>query len=197
MSKVGNPCPTLGQLLASRILYALLVGEKQYEIARARFCTQSCSKVGQLLVNSSPTPHPMGSCRGLPCSSRLATPEVSNSNSEFLRFSPCIWEATDLGNCLKSESSRKWLGEGAKGLLDPASKRPLALVQNGVAPVQKRVWMAQKTLRRPLLPGPKKSQKDLLDPPLTTFGDFPFLGNFPGPQHPNPVSPCISQKVGS
>ena len=64
MSKVGNPCPTLGQLLASRILYALLVGETQYEIARARFCTQSCSKVGQILVNSSPTPHPLGSCIG-------------------------------------------------------------------------------------------------------------------------------------
>ena len=47
-----GPCPTLGQLLASRILYALLVGEKQHEIARARFCTQSCSKVGQLLTNS-------------------------------------------------------------------------------------------------------------------------------------------------
>ena len=76
VSKVGNPRPTLGQLLASRILYVLLVGEKQHEIARARFCTQSCSKVGQLLVNSSPTPHPMGSCRGLPCSSPLATPDL-------------------------------------------------------------------------------------------------------------------------
>ena len=50
------------------------------------------------------------------------------------------WDAVDLGNCPKSKSSRKWLGEGAKGLLDPASKRPLALVRNGVAPVQKRVW---------------------------------------------------------
>ena len=47
VSEVGNPCPTLGQLLASRILYALLVGEKQHEIARARFRTQSCSNVGQ------------------------------------------------------------------------------------------------------------------------------------------------------
>ena len=65
---LANRCPTLGQLLASRMLHALLVGEKQHEIAKARFCTQSCSKVGQLLVNSSPTPHPMGSCRGLPCS---------------------------------------------------------------------------------------------------------------------------------
>ena len=34
-------------------------------------------------------------------------------------------------------------------------------------------------------PWAQKSQKDLLHPPLTTFGDFPFVGNFPGPQHPN------------
>ena len=59
VSEIGNPCPTLDQLLASRILYALLVGEKQHKIAMARFCTQSCSEVGQLLVNSSPTPHLM------------------------------------------------------------------------------------------------------------------------------------------
>ena len=52
---------------------------KTARIAQARFCTQSCSKVGQLLVNSSPTPHPMGSCRGLPCSSPLATPEQSRN----------------------------------------------------------------------------------------------------------------------
>ena len=72
---LANPCPTLGQLLASRILYALLVGRKQSEIARARFCTQSCSQVGQLLVNSSPTSHPVGSFRGLPCNSPVATPD--------------------------------------------------------------------------------------------------------------------------
>ena len=42
--KLANSCPTLGQLLASRILYTLLVGEKQHGISRARFCTQSCSK---------------------------------------------------------------------------------------------------------------------------------------------------------
>ena len=58
VSKVGSPCPTPGQLLASRISYALLVGEEQPEIARARFRTPSCPKVGPLLVNSSPTPHP-------------------------------------------------------------------------------------------------------------------------------------------
>ena len=39
------------------------------------FGLQSCSQVGHHLVKSSPTPHPIGSCRGLPCSSPLATPE--------------------------------------------------------------------------------------------------------------------------
>ena len=82
VSKVGHPYPTLGQLPTSRILYGLLVGEKQYEIARARFCTQSRSKVVQLLVNSSPTPHPMGSCRGLPCSSPLATPRLKRDRKQ-------------------------------------------------------------------------------------------------------------------
>ena len=33
-------------------------------------------------------------------------------------------------------------------------------------------------------PRAQRSQKDLLHPPLTTFGDVPFLGNFPSPQHP-------------
>ena len=56
-----------------RTLGLLLAGEKQHEIVKARFCTQSCSKVGQILVSSSPTPHPMRSCRGLPYNSPLAT----------------------------------------------------------------------------------------------------------------------------
>ena len=104
--KLANPYPILGQLLASRILYKLLPEEKQYEIAQARFCTQSCSKVGQLLVNSSPTPHPMGSCRGLPCNSPLATPDKAlrlyyeaqndyTNNSETILLcngSACNWK---------------------------------------------------------------------------------------------------------
>ena len=85
-----------------------------------------------------------------------------------------IWEAADLGNCPKRESSRKWLGEGAKGLLDPASKRPLALVQNGVAPVQKRVWVVQKTLGRPLLPGPKRVKKTFCTLAKYGFGEHGF-----------------------
>ena len=75
VSKVGQPLSNSWPTSSQPDLHALLVGEKQYEIAKARFFTQSCSKVGQLLVNSSPTPHPMGSCRGLPCNSPLATPE--------------------------------------------------------------------------------------------------------------------------
>ena len=53
-------------------LHALLVGEKQQEIARARFCIQSCSKVGQLLVKVGQL---LVNRRGLPCSSSLATSE--------------------------------------------------------------------------------------------------------------------------
>ena len=37
MSKVGNPCPTLGRLPASRILYALLVGENSTKSPRQDF----------------------------------------------------------------------------------------------------------------------------------------------------------------
>ena len=74
VSKVGNPCPTLGQHLASRILYAVLVAEKQLKTAKARFYTQSAQKLANSW--SIPTPHPMESCKGLPCSSPLATPET-------------------------------------------------------------------------------------------------------------------------
>ena len=48
VSKVGNLCPTLGQVIASRILYAFLVGETQHEIARADFLHRFTQK----LVNS-------------------------------------------------------------------------------------------------------------------------------------------------
>ena len=73
--KLAHPCPTLGQLLDTPFCTCFWSEKKQHEIARARFCTQSCSKVGQLLVHSSPTPHPMESCSGLPRNSPLATPE--------------------------------------------------------------------------------------------------------------------------
>ena len=51
-------------------------------------------------------------------------------------------------------------------------KPAFAPVQNGVAPVQEALC--------PLGP------KDLLHPPLSTFGNFPLSVNFPGPQLPNP-----------
>ena len=79
-------------------------------------------------------------------------------------FSNKRWEAADLANCPKSGSSRKWLGEGAKGLLDPASKRPLALVRNGVRCKRRFGWC--KRLLGDLCSLAQKSQKDLLHPPL-------------------------------
>ena len=76
VSKVGNPCPALGQLPASRILYALVVGKNSTKSPAQDFV----HRVAQKLVNpwSIPRqlpPHPMGSCRDLLCSSPLATPD--------------------------------------------------------------------------------------------------------------------------
>ena len=51
----------------------LLVGEEQYEIGPRQ---DFIHRVAQKLANSLPTSHPMGSCRGLPCNSPLATPEI-------------------------------------------------------------------------------------------------------------------------
>ena len=48
VSKVGNPCPTLGQLLVSRILYALLVGENSTKSPGQDFV----HRVAQKLANS-------------------------------------------------------------------------------------------------------------------------------------------------
>ena len=47
---------------------------------------------------------------------------------------PKFWE-----RARKLVNSQKWLGEGAKGLLSPGSENGVAPVQNGDAPVQKRV----------------------------------------------------------
>ena len=63
----------------------------------------------------------------------------------------------------------KWLGEGATGPLDPASKKPLALVRNGFAPVQKRFWVVQNRLSGVLC---SLHPKDLVHPSLTTFETF-------------------------
>ena len=70
--------------------------------------------------------------------------------------------------------------EGATGLLDPASKKPLAPERNGVALVQKRVRWCKRLLGDLCRLGPK----DVLHPPLTSFGDIPFSGSFLGARHP-------------
>ena len=47
---------------------------------------------------------------------------------------PCHtkWEATDLANGPKKENSKKWLGEGATVLVDPAGKKPLHCCDMGL-----------------------------------------------------------------
>ena len=46
--------------------------------------------------------------------------------------------------------------EGAKGRLDPAIEKPLALVQNGAAPMHERFRKVQETLGRPWLPAARR-----------------------------------------
>ena len=107
MSKVANSCPTLGQLLDSRILdFVCTRGKRQAPRNRqGNILNTELLKVGQLLINSSPIPHPMGSCRGLPCNSPLATPECfslgggsENACGEGCcgMFSPVPWFFTPL-----------------------------------------------------------------------------------------------------
>ena len=71
----------------------------------------------------------------------------------------------------KIGNSRKWLREGAKGLLDSGSEKSLALVQNRVAPVQNRFRKVQETLGRPLLPGCERP----FAPSRNHFGEFPIF----------------------
>ena len=70
----------------------------------------------------------------------------------------------------KIGNPRKWLRDNAKGLLNPGSEKPLALVlvQNRIAPVQNRLRKVQETLGRPLLPGSKT-------PSCNPFWEFPIL----------------------
>ena len=74
--------------------------------------------------------------------------------------------------------------------LDPASKKPLALVRIGVAPVLKRFCVVQSTLGDLCSLGPR----DLSHPPLTTFRDFPFLRQFPSPGFPTTKGTLSSKK---
>ena len=71
--------------------------------------------------------------------------------------------------------SQQWLGEGAKGILRPGSENGLALVQNGVAPVQTGFGWCKRLLGDFCSLG----LKYLLHPLLTTFGNSPFSGSLP------------------
>ena len=62
VSKVGTSCPTLGQLLASRILYALLVGETARN-RQGKILYTELLKSWSTLAHVSPISIYMGSCR--------------------------------------------------------------------------------------------------------------------------------------
>ena len=94
-----------------------------------------------------------------------------------------LWHRTDFF----TPTPRQWLGEGAKGLWDPPSKRPLALMRNGLHRCKRGLggakdsWetfapWAQKESERPFAPSPNH------------FWRLSFLGNV-GPQRPNPNLP--------
>ena len=81
------------------------------------------------------------------------------------------WDAEDLGNCPKSESSRKWLGEGATGLLDPASKRPLHWCEMGSHQCKRGFGWCTRLLGDLCSLNPKGVRK--------TFCTLPLLATFP------------------
>ena len=71
----------------------------------------------------------------------------------------------------KGEFKKKMLGEGATGLSDPASINPLQVLhwcKVGLHRCKKGFWVVQRLLGDLCLLSPK----DLLHPPLTTFGDY-------------------------
>ena len=81
-------------------------------------------------------------------------PVAGNESLEASIANQSAWKkGSKVGN------SRKWSGKGAKGLLDPRSEKRLALIQDGVAPVQK-------------LPGSKRN----FAPPHNHFREF-SVGN--------------------
>ena len=58
-------------------------------------------------------------------------------------------EPSDLHSKRKRSKQKGELPQKQTILSDPVSKQPLALVRHGVAPVQKWLWVLQKTLGRP------------------------------------------------
>ena len=94
------------------------------------------------------------------------------------------WDAVDLGIARKGKVSKSGsarvqkvfltlLGSGSKGL-----PRVFCTTQTLFAPLQPHFAPVQEA-------SCSRCPKDLLHPLLTTFGNFHFSGNFPGPQLPN------------
>ena len=88
----------------------------------------------------------------------------------------------------KRESLQKWLGKGAKGLFDsfgPREQRSPKCLLHHPNPLLHRCNPISHQCKRPLAHRVQKTFR-LLHPLLTTFVNFHFSSNFPGPQLPNP-----------
>ena len=110
--------------------------------------------------------HRIGKLRIWPVvSPRACAPKRPYDNTRFANQS--AWERGR-----KWENLRKWLGEGAKGLLNRWREKPLAPVQPGVAPVQTRVAHGARDSWETFVPWVQKTFCTLS---RTTFGDFPIF----------------------
>ena len=117
----------------------------------------------------------------------LMWPKLAHSGPPVLSpKSPQVLGSDGAGKLPEKRKPKKWLGEGATGLLDPASetgaKWGCTGAKQGLGGA-KDSWLGDFCSLGP---------KDLLHPPLSTFGDFLFSGNFPGVWFPNSSPFCAS-----
>ena len=93
------------------------------------------SNVGQLLANSSPTLHPMGSCKGLACNSPLATPKSGDFRIDTT--SKKLGDNSDISSQNLSKLVRKILVKSQEtfGRFPPRIAKCKKII--GLAPLQK------------------------------------------------------------
>ena len=126
----------------------------------------------------------------------------ANSGREIWPTSPgslfwgltIAWEAVDPGNCPKMDKSRKVVKRGCKRSFGPREQEASCSgAQWGCTGAKECLGGAKDSWETFAPWAHQKSQRHLLHPPLTTFGDFPFLGNFPRPQHPKTTESTLGR----